>query len=78
MVGGVTKKGERTRVFEVSTHPVTVENLNEFVREKGKEINPAYARELSLTESKDKYPECYEKRIINKQKISILNVMKSV
>lgn len=67
MVGGVTKKGERTRVFEVSTHPVTVEYLNEFVREKGNEIIPAYASELSLTEAKDKYPEWYEKRIINKQ-----------
>ena len=33
----------------------------------GNEIIPAYASELSLAEAKDKYPEWYVKRIINKQ-----------
>lgn len=68
MVGGVTKNGERTRVFEVSTHPVSVEYLNEFVREDDCEIESFYASDLSLAQAKEEYPEWYEKRIVQKQK----------
>lgn len=67
MVGGITKQGERTRVFEVSDTPITVEELNEFVREEENKIIPIYESELTLAQAKDKYPEWYEKRIINKQ-----------
>lgn len=67
LVGGVTKKGERTRVFKVSDTPITVDELNNFVREKENEIIPSYESELSLEQAKEKYPEWYEKRVINKQ-----------
>lgn len=67
LVGGVTKKGERTRAFKVSDTPIAVEELNKFVREKENEIIPFYESELSLEQAKEKYPEWYEKRVINKQ-----------
>ena len=66
MVGGVTKQGDRTRVFEVSDHPITVEKLNEFVREEEDKIIPVYESKLTLDKAKEQYSEWYEKRIINK------------
>lgn len=71
MVGGVTKNGERTRVFEVSTHPIAIEELNRYVVKYGKEdcqIEIAYESELALAEAKEQYPEWYERRIVNKEK----------
>ena len=71
MVGGVTKAGERTRVFEISTHPIAIEELNRYAVKYGKkecQIDIAYESELTLAEAKEKYPEWYERRIVNKQK----------
>lgn len=71
MVGGVTKAGERTRVFEISTHPISVEELNRYAVKYGKldsQIDIAYESELTLAEAKEQYPEWYERRIVNKQK----------
>lgn len=67
MVGGITKQGDRTRVFEVSNHPTTVEALNEFVSADEDKIIPAYENEITLDKAKEKYPEWYKKRILNKQ-----------
>lgn len=71
MAGGVTKKGERTRIFEISTHPIAIEELNRYAVKYGKkdsQIDIAYESELTLAEAKEKYPEWYERRIVNKQK----------
>lgn len=71
MAGGVTKKGDRTRIFEISTHPITIEELNRYVVKYGKkecQIDIAYESELTLAEAKEAYPEWYERRIVNKQK----------
>lgn len=71
MAGGVTKKGDRTRIFEISTHPISVEELNRYVVKYGKkecQIDIAYESELTLAEAKEAYPEWYERRIVNKQK----------
>lgn len=64
LVGGVTKKGERTRAFKVSDTPITVEELNKFVREKENEIIPFYESELSLEQAKEKYPEWYKRVVV--------------
>lgn len=64
MVGGVTKSGERTRVFEVSNHPVTVEYMNQFVMDEENKIECAYMSDLTLQQAKEKYPDWYEKRIL--------------
>ena len=71
MAGGVTKNGERTRIFEVSTHPIAIEELNRYAVKFGKkecQIDIAYESELTLAEAKEAYPEWYERRIVNKQK----------
>jgi hypothetical protein len=71
MAGGVTKNGERTRIFEISTHPLAIEELNRYAVKFGKkecQIDIAYESELTLAEAKEAYPEWYERRIVNKQK----------
>lgn len=71
MVGGVTKKRERTRVFEISTHPIAIEELNRYAVKYGKldcQIDIAYESEMTLAEAKEAYPEWYDRRIVNKQK----------
>lgn len=71
MAGGVTKKGDRTRIFEISTHPIAIEELNRYAVKYGKkecQIDVAYESELTLAEAKEAYPEWYERRIVNKQK----------
>lgn len=71
MAGGVTKKGDRTRIFEISTHPIAIEELNQYAVKYGKkecQIDIAYESELTLAEAKEAYPEWYERRIVNKQK----------
>ena len=71
MAGGVTKKGDRTRIFEISTHPIEIEELNRYAVKYGKkecQIDIAYESELTLAEAKEAYPEWYERRIVNKQK----------
>lgn len=71
MAGGVTKKGDRTRIFEISTHPIAIEELNRYAVKYGKkecQIDIAYESELTLAEAKEAYPDWYERRIVNKQK----------
>lgn len=71
MAGGVTKKGDRTRIFEISTHPIAIEELNRYAVKYGKkecQIDIAYESELTLAEAKEAYPEWYDRRIVNKQK----------
>lgn len=67
MVGGITKSGNRTRVFEVGKK-VSIEYLNDFVLDdKNKVLEYTYKSNLPLPIAKEKYPEWYEKRIIQKQ-----------
>lgn len=68
LVGGVTKAGDRTHVFRLNSHPITIEYLNEFVyQERGVEdpsIVVCYDSLLTLEQAKKKYPEWYQRRII--------------
>lgn len=72
LAGGVAKNGARTHVFKLSDNPITIEELNSYVyQEKDVEdskIRICYNSDLTLTEAKKKYPEWYEKRIVNKEK----------
>lgn len=64
LVGGVTKSGSRTRVFRTG-EKVTIEYLNGFVwDEKNRVTEFAYKSKLSLSAAKEKYPEWYEKRVV--------------
>ena len=66
IVGGVTKGGNRTRAFEFG-EKVTIEYLNEFVPEEQQITRFAYKSNLTLKEAAKKYPEWYDKRILQKQ-----------
>ena len=67
MVGGITKGGNRTKAFAFGDK-VSVEYLNEFVPEKSQVQSYAYKSKLTLKEAAAKYPEWYDKRIVNKQR----------
>ncbi len=66
LVGGVTKSGDRTKVFEISKTRTTVAYLNSFADNENK-IDDVYRSDLRLAEAKEKYPEWYDKRIIEKK-----------
>lgn len=66
-VGGVCKdRTTRTRVFETG-ETVDIEYLNSFVEEKYQVKEYTYKSNLTLQEAAAKYPEWYERRIVNKQ-----------
>ena len=68
VVGTITKKGKRARVFETG-NKVTMEYLNEFVLPEFQVTELGYKSNLTLFEAKSKYPEWYQKRVIEgKQK----------
>ena len=66
LVGGVTKGGNRTKAYEIGGL-IEIEYLNAFIPEKYRVKEYEYKSNLSLEEAAKKYPEWYEKRIINKQ-----------
>jgi len=67
MVGGVTKDGNRVRSF-LTGKKIDIEYLNDFcMYEKSKVKDITYKSNLSIQEAAAKYPEWYNKRIINKQ-----------
>ncbi|MBS6025842.1 MAG: hypothetical protein KIB00_17345 [Paeniclostridium sordellii] len=66
VVGTITKKGERARAF-ITGKRVTMEYMNEFVDEEFKTDDFVYKSNLTLEQAKEKYPNWYEKRIVNKQ-----------
>lgn len=66
IVGGVTKGGNRTKAF-ITGDMVDIEYLNEFVDDKSKVKEFRYKSTLTLKEAAAKYPEWYNKRIIEQQ-----------
>lgn len=63
VVGTITKTGGRCRAFKVG-HKVTVEYLNKFVPEEYRATDFVYKSDLRLAEAKQKYPEWYQRRIV--------------
>ena len=63
VVGTITKTGSRCRAFK-SGEKITVEYLNQFVPEDYRTKDFTYKSDLSLTQAKKKYPEWYERRIV--------------
>lgn len=66
VVGTITKNGGRCKAFKVG-EKVSVEYLNRFVPEEYRVKSFAYKSDLSLTKAKEKYPEWYQKRIVEKR-----------
>lgn len=63
LVGGVTKGGNRTRAFEVG-EKVSIEYLNSFIPEDKRIKDFRYKSKLTLKEAEKKFPNWYEKRIV--------------
>lgn len=63
VVGTITKKGSRCRAFRVGDK-VSVEYLNRFVPAEHRVKSFVYQSTLSLEEAKERYPEWYQKRIV--------------
>lgn len=62
--GTITKQGDRAKAF-LTGEKVTMEYLNSFVEEKYKVKEFAYKSSLTLSEAAKKYPEWYNRRIVN-------------
>ena len=66
VVGTITKDGGRCRAFSVG-EKVTVEYLNKFVAEDHRAVSFGYKSDLRLEDAKKKYPEWYQRRIVEKR-----------
>ena len=66
MAGTITKGGNRAAAYKVGDL-VTVEDLNYFVPEEAQVKDFKYKSTQTLKEAAAKYPEWYNKRIVNKQ-----------
>lgn len=66
VVGTITKKGTRTRAFKTGDK-VTIDYLNQFVPEEHQAEGFCYKSSISLQQAKEKWPDWYEKRIVNKE-----------
>lgn len=67
LVGGVTKSGSRTKAYKTG-EKVTVEYLNEFVFDSKNKVKEfTYKSSLTLEEARNKFPEWYERRIIEQK-----------
>lgn len=66
VVGTITKKGTRARAFKTGDK-VTIDYLNQFVPEECQAEDFAYKTSISLQQAKEKWPDWYEKRIVNKE-----------
>jgi hypothetical protein len=67
MVGTITKKGERVRAFKVGSK-IDLEFLNNAVPEEYRVTQIQYKSNLSLEQASKKYPDWFEKRIVQKKK----------
>ena len=66
VVGTITKDGGRCRAFSVG-EKVTVEYLNQFVPEEYRATDFVYKSDLRLEDAKKKYPEWYQRRVVEKR-----------
>lgn len=65
MPGTVTKHGDRAVAFRTGER-VTIDYLNEFVRDAYKIKHFTYKSKLTRAEAAEKYPEWYQRRVIDK------------
>lgn len=71
VVGGKTKiEGVRIRAFRMNSHPFSLGMLSEYVPENQRVEEYKFHREslITLEDAKKRYPEWYEKRIVNGDK----------
>ena len=66
VVGTITKNGDRCRAFRVG-EKVSVEYLNRYVPAEYQVKDMVYKSDLLLADAKKKYPEWYQRRIVEKR-----------
>ena len=71
--GGKTKPGapvDKVRVFRVNPHPTNLDHLSDFIPEELRIDENKLFREskMSLADAREKYPEWYEKVVLNKDR----------
>ena len=66
LAGGKTKSGDRTEVFRTGER-VTIEYMNRVVLEQMK-ISEAYKKDFTIADARIKFPEWYERRIVQGDK----------
>lgn len=66
MVGSITKKGNRVKAYKVG-EKVTIDYLNKYVPTDYRAEIKNYNSKISLKEAAQKYPEWYQKRVVEKQ-----------
>lgn len=67
LVGGVTKHGGRTKAYKTGDK-LTIDYLNQFVFDEKNQVKEyAYKSDLTLEQAKKKFPEWYEKRIVEQK-----------
>ena len=66
LVGGVSKTGSRTKAYETGKK-IDIEYLNGFVLEQYRVKEMTYKSNLTRKQAKEKFPEWYEKRIVQKK-----------
>lgn len=67
VVGTTTKSGDIARAYQTG-EKVTIEYLNQFVREAYRVTEFAYKSKITKAQAKEKYPDWYEYRIVQKKK----------
>lgn len=77
MVGTITKNGKRCRAFKYGDK-VNLEYLNSYVPDEYRVKQLNYSSSLSLEEAKAKYPEWYERRVIQGRKKGTWTASKAV
>ena len=67
MVGSITKDGRRVRAFRTGER-VSIDYLNAHIRDEASHLTQfAYKSELTLAQAKEKYPDWYERRVVQGQ-----------
>ena len=70
VIGGKTKiEGVRVRAFRMSQHPYSLTELGRYIPEESRVDESKLWKEskMSLAEAKKKYPEWYERKVLNKE-----------
>lgn len=77
MPGTVTKNGGRAKAFETGKR-VTVEYMNRFVDEEFQVTRYTVKKDMTLSKAKEKYPEWYERRIVNQEQRGVWHVSRNL
>lgn len=77
MPGTITKDGGRTRAF-LTGEAVTMDYMNSFVEEKYRVDRYTTKSDLTLEAAAEKYPEWYERRVVNKEPKGVWHVSRNL